>query len=129
MKDLLTPWPELAALRDRLLVTDESARNFGRENLELLILAIRPYAKIPPDRLVVTTAAAALVGVYLEDFQDWARDHSVSAARNSKRGLDYWRAGDIYTAMSGGRESNTTLADIAEIGAYRRGQPTGAGPA
>jgi hypothetical protein len=97
--DPLALWPELAAIRDRLLVVDESARAFGRRNLDILILTLRPYMPLPPGRLLVTDAAAALVGLYPEDFPLWATENGISPARMSGRGTCYWRAGDLYRAI------------------------------
>jgi hypothetical protein len=98
MADILSQYPELRSLRDKLLVIDTDAKRIGEAVLTKFLLASAIESPLPADRLLDTKSAAALVGVATEDFHEWASLENLLPVRRLSR-TSYWRAGDLYQAL------------------------------
>jgi hypothetical protein len=103
--NLLRPWPELEVARDRLLGRDSDARSLGKEKLTLLIFAIRTSIAIPPDRMLSIPSAAAMCGIYEDEFLQFMADRQIAPVRVTDR-TQYYRAGDIQAALEDLRAVN-----------------------
>jgi hypothetical protein len=100
MSDLLEQSPELAALRDRLLVTDDAAASLGRQKLTALIFLLSGHLPLPSDRLIAEKAAIAMSGVLTEDFAPLMARHGFAPVKSTAR-TRYWRVRDVYRMMRG----------------------------
>jgi hypothetical protein len=97
-QNILKSWPELEALRDRLLVVDPEARKLGKERLTLLLFSARTALPVPPDRLLATPSAAAMAGLPEDEFVQLMADFEMAPARVTGRG-HYYRSGDVQRAL------------------------------
>jgi hypothetical protein len=98
--NLLQPWPELEAIRDRLLVVDADAKVMGRDRLTMLLYTARTALPLHTDRLLPLAGAAAFAGVDEDEFIQIAADHNLAPVKRTGRNI-YYRVGDVERMLRG----------------------------